>query len=142
MPRHFLIARHAHAEWPAYIGRDIDRPLTPLGLEQAAATGREIRSAGHTPARILASAALRTHQTAQSIARELGLSDAHIETRRDLYDASAVELHEALVATPEMELTLLVAHNPGISDLARMLLGNPLAPPFSPAQWLHVTTRD
>ena len=76
MPRQVILVRHAHAEWPNWSGRDFDRPLTPRGEEDAARTAQELRLAGHRPALLLASPALRTRQTARIIATGLEVADS------------------------------------------------------------------
>jgi phosphohistidine phosphatase len=138
--RHVVLVRHAHAEWPAYTGRDFDRPLTPQGLGDARNTAAAIRDAGHRPALLLTSPARRTRETAEIIATTLGVPDTAIRNVDALYNASRTtldaELRQALTAAPAV---LLVAHNPGISELARTLSGNPAFTGFRPAQWLHIT---
>lgn len=137
-PRHasVLLVRHAHAEWPAWRGRDFDRPLTPRGERDAAATGIAIREAGLAPATVLASPARRTRQTAEIILRELGVSEANLVLVEDLYNATADKLLEELrKAATVPGPTMLVAHNPGISDLGRELDGNARAAAFAPADW-------
>jgi phosphohistidine phosphatase len=134
-----VLVRHAHAEWPAYTGRDFDRPLTPRGLGDARTMAAAIRDAGHRPTLLLTSPAKRTRQTAEIIATTLGIPGAAIREVDALYNASCntldVELRQALTAAPAV---LLVAHNPGISELARALSGNAAFTGFRPAQWLHI----
>jgi phosphohistidine phosphatase len=140
MSRRITLVRHAHAQWPAWSGRDFDRPLTARGLDEALATGRQIRAAGQIPELILASPARRTLQTAQIIATELGLPDSALQLIEPMYNASAAVLEKVLRgAGPATSHVLLVAHNPGISELARRLRNDPRLPFFSPAQWLDVT---
>ncbi len=130
-----LIARHAHADWPAWQGSDFDRPLTSRGEQEARRAGAAMRAAGHRPVQVLASAALRTRQTAQLIAGELLLPAEALHFDESLYNASAavleVQLREAAAGAAGM--LLLVAHNPGISQLAQMLA--PGSPVFAPADW-------
>lgn len=135
--RHVLIARHAHAEWPSWQGRDIDRPLTPRGEQDAARAGAAIRTAGYVPALVLVSPALRTRMTADIIARELGLAQHALRRVEALYNATARVLEAELrEAVQEVEgLVMLVAHNPAVSHLARALSSDPAAPPFAPADW-------
>ena len=130
-----ILVRHAHAEWPAYVGRDFDRPLTPRGLEDAHATGQALRDAGLLPSRIIASSARRTEQTARILSRKLGLPADSLQLLDSLYNAEAGVLKGALEASAGSALVLLVAHNPGISELARLLSGNKSAPSFRPAEW-------
>ncbi|HTQ37226.1 MAG TPA: histidine phosphatase family protein [Steroidobacteraceae bacterium] len=132
----FILVRHAHAEWPNYHGPDFERPLTSRGLADARATGRGIAEAGHRPTLLLASPACRTRQTAQLLAEELQLPETAVRCIEDLYNATASTLETELrkVARPE-SLVVLVAHNPGVSNLIRVLTHDPQAPPCQPAEW-------
>lgn len=132
-----VLVRHAHADWPDYDGRDFDRPLTPRGEEDAHATGRAIAGAGHRPVLILASPARRTRQTAEIICAELGLAPAVLCFDDCLYNATGAALIAELRrhADEDHPTVMLVAHNPGISDVARKLSGDPHARGFAPADW-------
>jgi phosphohistidine phosphatase len=132
----FIVVRHAHADWPNYQGPDFDRPLTERGLVDARSTGRAIRGAGHRPTMLLASPACRTRQTAEILAEELGLPGAAVRYVDGLYNATAHTLEAELRnAVGAGGLVMLVAHNPGISNLARVLTNDPDAPTCRPAEW-------
>jgi phosphohistidine phosphatase len=138
--RHVILVRHAHAEWPEYNGRDFDRPLTSRGLDDARRTAEAIKDAGLVAGLLLTSPARRTLQTAGFIATTLGLSDQAVQPVQALYNAPAGILHNELRNVAAAARTvILVAHNPGISELARMLTGNTLLPPFDPGQWQFTT---
>jgi phosphohistidine phosphatase len=131
-----ILVRHAHAEWPTYRGRDFDRPLTPRGLDDALATGRAIHASGIVPSLLVASSARRTEQTARILMEQLGLPVDRLRLLDSLYNAEASALHGAIEASlGEDDVVLLVAHNPGISELARLLAGADAAPSFRPAEW-------
>jgi phosphohistidine phosphatase len=139
---HVILVRHAHAEWPAYVGTDFDRPLTPQGMADARSTAAAIRDAALRPELLLTSPALRTQQTAQIIATALGVPDTAIRQVDSLYNAAPDALDAALrQAFTAADTVLLVAHNPGISELARMLTGNAAFASFRPAHWLHTVYR-
>lgn len=134
--RDVLLMRHAHAEWPLYTGRDFDRPLTPRGLEDARAAGEALHAAGHAPDHVIVSPARRTTQTAQAVAAALALPASRIEFVPALYNASANELLAALHDHLQRHrFVMLVAHNPGISDLARELASGSRGRAFAPADW-------
>jgi phosphohistidine phosphatase len=137
--QHAILVRHANAEWPHYVGPDFDRPLTPQGLADARSTATAIRESGHKPGMLLTSPAKRTLQTAQIIAATLGLRDEAVIPVGELYNAGAdvldAELRKAFLSA---DVVLLVAHNPGISEVARTLTGNPGFAALRPAHWLHV----
>jgi phosphohistidine phosphatase len=128
--------RHAHAEWPDYRGRDFDRPLTVRGFDDALATARELLAAGLRPDVLLSSSARRTRDTTMIIAREFALPGNAVRFTDRLYNASADDL-ETVAQDAGMRCThvMLVAHNPGISDLARRLAGQKNLPPLAPAAW-------
>jgi phosphohistidine phosphatase len=134
--RSVILVRHAHAEWPDYRGRDFDRPLTARGESDAVATAQAIGAAGHRPTVVLASPALRTRQTTKAIATHLGIADAAIQFIDSLYNAGADTLAAELrKATLTHELVMLVAHNPGISELGHLLGPDQTLRNFKPADW-------
>jgi phosphohistidine phosphatase len=131
-----ILVRHAHAEWPAYTGRDFDRPLTGRGLQEARISARAIAAAGLRPAQVLASPARRTMQTAEILASELQLPGKDLVFVDALYNATADLLLAELQRASHLHgLVMLVAHNPGISELGRRLAGDPAARAFAPAEW-------
>jgi phosphohistidine phosphatase len=132
----FIIVRHAHAEWPNHHGPDFERPLTDRGFAEARATARAIAAAGHRPTLLLASPACRTRQTAEILAEEFQLPLDAVHYLDSFYNATAATLEAELrrAAAPG-QLVVLVAHNPGVSNLARAFLGDPAAPPCKPAEW-------
>jgi len=136
-----ILVRHAHAEWPNWSGRDFDRPLTPRGEEDAARTARELRQAGHRPDLLLASAALRTRQTAEIIAQALEIAQGALRFDDEFYNSTPSALEDALrrATRSATGCVMLVAHNPAISELARQLAGDRGAPGFAPADWRVLT---
>jgi phosphohistidine phosphatase len=134
--RQWILVRHAHADWPSFSGRDFDRPLTPRGLDDARASACTLRDAGLRPELVVASPALRTRQTAEILCTELQLSPQALCFPDALYNAGPALLEAELRKLQgDCRLVMVVAHNPGISELARRLSKDPLAPPFAPAQW-------
>ena len=132
----FIIVRHAHAEWPNHRGTDFERPLTDRGLAEARATARAIAAAGHRPTLLLASPAHRSRQTAEILAEQFQLPAAAVRYVESLYNASAFTLETELrKVAAEDDLVVLVAHNPGVSNLARVLTNDPDAPPCRTAEW-------
>ncbi len=84
---------------------------------------RHLEEAGVRPGLVLCSSSVRTRQTLERIAR--GLPDCpRVEIEDGLYAASARALLERLRQVPaENESVLVIAHNPGLHDLARLLAG-------------------
>jgi phosphohistidine phosphatase len=133
-----IIVRHAHADWPNHHGPDFERPLTARGLAEARETARAITDAGHRPTLLLASPACRTRQTAEILAEEFQLPQTAVRYVDSLYNASATTLESELrsAASPD-HVVVLVAHNPGVSNLVRVLSGDPAVASCKPAEW-HV----
>ena len=117
-----MLLRHAKAE-PGAAMADHQRALNALGIQQAQALGRYMAVEGLVPDLILASDALRTHQTAQEILLLAG-GDAPLKLDLALYVAHPRTLLEAVHATPaSVRALLLVGHNPGLAELADALTG-------------------
>jgi phosphohistidine phosphatase len=131
------LVRHAHAEWPAYTGKDFDRPLTERGVEDTLAAAREILAAGLRPDLLLGSTARRAKDTALILARELGLPSGALRFVDRLYNASAATMEMAVQdSAARSKHILLVGHNPGISELARRLTGDATQALLPPAGWV------
>lgn len=126
--RTLILLRHGEAERAAASGRDLDRALTPAGRGAAQAAGVALRGAGLAVDVALVSSALRTRQTWEAVAEALG-GPAGIG-RPDLYDAPADDLLAAARACG-VAAVAVVAHNPGVGELASRLFGQPTR--FSPA---------
>ncbi len=126
--RHLILLRHGEAEPRASSGRDLDRALTPRGRRDAAQAGEALAAAGVVPDRVLVSAARRTQETWTAAAPPLGARPG--EVRDALYDAPSDDLLRAAQAC-DAETVALVAHNPGLGELAARLGGD--AAPFPPA---------
>ena len=85
--RELILLRHAHAE-PAAAGQpDLDRPLSPDGLAEAAAAGRWLAEQGLVPDRVLCSPARRSRETLEAVLEAIGYVDQRLEER--IYEATA-----------------------------------------------------
>jgi phosphohistidine phosphatase len=105
-----IIMRHAQAEKSA-LGGDIDRALSKRGRADALAMGRALAQRG------LVSSATRTHQTWDAVSEAMG--DVSLHLAPALYNASADTLRRAVeAAEDEAGCLLLIAHNPGVHQLA------------------------
>lgn len=121
------ICRHAQAESQSVTGLDVDRPLTREGRLQARYLAGLLSSTqpGQRPCRVLASPAIRTMQTAQAIADELGLT---ITTLDDLLPACpAGAAIAAIESHADGAPVLLVGHNPTVTAVVSILLHGPSA---------------
>ncbi|MBM7783873.1 NUDIX hydrolase [Tenggerimyces flavus] len=125
-----VVLRHAKAsarvEWP---GADVDRPLSPVGEEQALRLVELFASYGIS--RVVSSDALRCLETVRPYASSLGLS---IETEPAFSeDASlAVTRERASILLDSVRPTLVCSHRPVLPTLFETLGIEPVAlPPAS-----------
>ena len=114
-----VLLRHAKSSWADPDLPDHDRPLNARGRDAAALVGRHLRREGPPPDLVLCSSAVRTRQTLERL--ELpNRVELVIEDR--LYGATAGSLLARIrQVSPDDGTVLVIAHNPGIEDLARML---------------------
>ena len=85
---------------------------------------RHLAKAGVRPDLVLCSTSVRTRQTLERVTAALPDGVA-VELEDGLYGASASTLIERLrLMPPEAEAVLVVAHNPGLQDLALLLAGS------------------
>ncbi|HNS27271.1 MAG TPA: histidine phosphatase family protein [Steroidobacteraceae bacterium] len=117
------LVRHGQAEWKASKLADFDRPLTRRGLAEVTDMARRLRVRElPSPDLILTSAALRTVQTSEVFAKELGVSPRLVKLLDTLYLAAPEVLLEEIAGMgPRVAHLLVVGHNPGLSDLAVQL---------------------
>src|SRR5690606_30527026 len=70
----------------------------------------------------------RTQQTADIIAREHGFGSRRIKRDEHIYQASAEDLLRIIRSTAsKVEHLAVVGHNPGISELVKLLVGDSAA---------------
>jgi phosphohistidine phosphatase len=116
-----LLLRHAKAAWPSGT-LDLDRPLAKRGQEAALVMGDYLKSERLEPDLVVISPARRAQETWERVQPFLG----EIETRRDgrIYEAPVGRLLEVLRGIESETRTLLViGHNPGFEELAKLLIG-------------------
>jgi phosphohistidine phosphatase len=114
-----LLLRHAKSSWADPSISDHDRPLNGRGRDAATLVGRHLRREGPRPELVLCSSATRTRRTLELL--ELRPPPV-ILVEDQIYAASAVDLLGRVREVPDRYATvLLVGHNPGVEDLARML---------------------
>lgn len=114
-----VLVRHAKSDWTNPSIDDHDRPLNDRGLRDAPRMARALAETGFRPEVILSSTALRARTTAEAFAAQLG---AAVNLDPDLYGAPGRTLL-ATAAASAARRVLVVAHDPGITDLAAQLSG-------------------
>ncbi|GAB4169356.1 MAG: histidine phosphatase family protein [Thalassobaculales bacterium] len=121
--RRICLLRHAKSDWSQPGLADFDRPLAPRGRRAIAGLGAWLAALGPPPDEVLVSAARRTVDTWEGLRPLLGgVPDLHVE--RGLYLADGARLLERLRRLDEgAGSVLLIAHSPGIEELAGLLAG-------------------
>ncbi|ALG13669.1 SixA phosphatase family protein [Kibdelosporangium phytohabitans] len=128
--RTLLILRHASAANAVDLA-DVERPLTPIGREEATKVGRDL--AAMRPEHVLCSPALRTRQTWDRVRAELANQPA-VTFDQSMYLAGVDTLRELVWQTGDDVTTLLlIGHNPAVHELAWVLLGEQAPQRFPPA---------
>jgi len=119
--RELLLLRHAEAMSAGPDGRDTERPLSLHGEAQARAAGAWLAEHGAAPDAVLCSPARRTQMTADAVGKALRVPKPQFV--HAIYRATPGELL-ALIENhaPDAHQVLLVGHNPGMEDLARLLI--------------------
>jgi phosphohistidine phosphatase len=116
--RTLILLRHAKAVRAHEAPDDKSRVLTGRGRREAAEAGAAIAAAGLNPTLALVSTAARTRETAA-----FGLADFELEPRFEeaLYHAAPEGIWDAFAAS-DAQSVVIVAHNPGIGELASILV--------------------
>jgi phosphohistidine phosphatase len=124
-----LILRHAKSSWKDDHLPDHDRPLNKRGKQDAPRMGKLLQEKGLVPDLIISSTAKRAQKTAQLVAEESGY-DGEIQFDRDLYAFEAAAYLEKLAQIgDQVQIVLLVGHNPGLEELLEQFTGEYLRMP-------------
>ncbi len=116
------LLRHAKSDWEEGALRDRERPLAPRGIKAARRLAEHFHKAPLEVDLVLCSTARRTRETLDLILPALGKVQVKFED--DLYGAGADALELRLRRLPrKVRAVLVVGHNPGLEELASLLLG-------------------
>lgn len=126
--RRLMLLRHAKTETDAPSGRDQDRRLDHRGHKDAARMGDWIAEHPPFPDTVLVSPAVRAKETWELAweAMKDRVGEPKVEFLPELYGADPGQLLEiirtaTIPANPKH--LMLVGHNPGMHELALMLMG-------------------
>ena len=120
--KRLTLMRHADARWKDSGVSDLERPLSRRGITAAEAMARRLAELGLVPELVLVSPARRAQQTAEILARELALPVRLLVREDSLYLAAPPELLRLARATgPLVQHLMIIAHNPGLTELAHEL---------------------
>lgn len=118
-----LLMRHAKSSWKHPELVDHDRPLNKRGKKDAPVMGKLIQERNLVPQRIISSTAVRSRQTAESVAEASGFQGEIVYLSK-LYMAEADAYLETLRNLPdEYERVMVIGHNPGLETLLQVLSG-------------------
>jgi len=121
--KRLTLMRHADARWKDTGTSDLERPLNRCGTASAEAMARRLLELELAPDLVLVSPARRAQQTAEIVARELSLPARRVLREEALYLASATDLMKVVQGTgPRVAHLLVIAHNPGVSELVQVLV--------------------
>jgi phosphohistidine phosphatase len=116
--RRLTLVRHGNAEQDSDV-RDFERPLSKKGLSEANEMAGRFQERGLVPDLILASAAVRTRETAETFAKMLGVAARLLQADDSLYLADGDHILASIRAVgPRVGHLMVIGHNPGISAAA------------------------
>lgn len=116
-----LLLRHAKSAWPEGVA-DHDRPLAERGRKSAPVIGAYMAREKLIPDLALVSPARRAQETwklvGEALSKKVDERDAP-----EIYEVAAGHILEVIRAVkPGIRTLLLVGHNPGMEDLAALLV--------------------
>jgi phosphohistidine phosphatase len=119
--KRLIITRHAQAEFKDGV-LDFDRDLDDTGVAEAAKMAFNLKKKGVGIDKILYSSSQRTTSTMKIINESYQISNENLEAQQKLYLAIPRILIEWIKETDDsVKNLMLIAHNPGISDLMKVL---------------------
>lgn len=108
--------RHAKSSWANPSLADHDRPLNKRGQRACRLMGSFLVNSSTIPDKIISSTAVRARETVDGLLEAIGLEN-EVAYNRDLYHADVATLLEQLQPLPgEIEVAMLVGHNPGMDE--------------------------
>jgi phosphohistidine phosphatase len=119
-----MLLRHAKSEKAQEGMRDHERRLSDRGASDAFAIGAYLARHALIPDLAIVSAAQRTRETWEHVAKALSASPpASFEER--LYNAGAEAILGVIRETgPAVRALMVIGHNPGLHDVARLLIAS------------------
>lgn len=116
------LLRHAHAGSPLkWRGSDDDRPLSSKGRGQAERLGVLLAAVGFSTDAIVTSPKVRARETAELVARRLGMRPKLDDRLGDPLSLAALE--RVLSQAGDPGSIVLVGHDPDFSELLGLLTG-------------------
>jgi len=122
MSKVLILVRHSRPESRVSSFKDFERSLTNEGISDSDKMARFLLDSGIIPDFILTSAAKRAIETSRIFAKTLKIVEKNIKSTRDLYYSSANSILDQINGLSDtVNCLMIVAHNPGISELSNGL---------------------
>jgi phosphohistidine phosphatase len=122
--RRLILLRHAKSDWATPGAPDHARALAPRGRTTAPRIGAYMAHHALLPDLVVCSTAARARQTWDLVAAELP-GDIPVTYDRRIYETAAEDILEVVRhARADVHVLLLVGHNPGLRDLAELLIAS------------------
>ncbi len=119
--RRLILLRHAKSAWPDGVA-DEERPLADRGRKSAPVIGAYMAREKLIPDLALVSPARRAQETWELVRGPLSKKVAERDTP-DIYEVAAGRILEVIrTVKPGIRTLLMVGHNPGMEDLASLLV--------------------
>lgn len=124
MIKKIYLVRHAEAKAYSPGEKDVDRPLTSKGMQEASRLGALLYNSKASLAAIYCSTALRSQQTAELIGDQMRIDSDKLVTHKDLYEAS-VRIYAELIRSfsESWNEVMIIGHNPVILYFAEYISG-------------------
>ena len=116
--KRLILFRHGKTERHAPSGEDFERRLTVRGVEDSQLMGKVLAQAGFSPDLSMVSSAVRAQGTFD--AAKPAFPETEVQIRPELYNSDARDLIR-MARAAAAETVMIVAHNPGLQDLAESL---------------------
>ena len=125
--KELFVLRHAKSSWDEPNVDDVDRALTPRGINDAHTIANRQKKLLKGVDLILASHANRATHTATIFADVIGYSFDNIKISANLYDISEIQLISIVKGLPdELTRVLIVGHNPTFTYFVNRFLKSPI----------------
>jgi phosphohistidine phosphatase len=122
--RRLFLLRHAKSSWSEPGASDHDRPLNRRGQEAAPKIGAYLNRHKLIPESVLCSTARRARETWDLVGAEVPSAPPALHVER-LYNATSRAILDVIRhAEPGAKSVLVVGHNPGLHDVATLLVAS------------------
>lgn len=116
--------RHAKSDWGNEYLKDIDRPLSERGYQDAYLMSQWYGKTRPHPDLVITSAASRAMNTAFIFLRGMNLNTGMLQVHDNIYESAAASILGVVKEQSKgADRVMIFGHNPGFTDLANQLSG-------------------